>query len=691
LLKKYPVGRLRNIALVGHGGSGKTALAEALLYDAGTIDRLGANMMDYDPDEQKAGYSINTSIAYAEWKDCKVNILDTPGTLDFVGEVKAALRVADAAIIVMDSVSGVEVGTGLTWGYAAQDNVPRMIFVNKMDRENADFGKTLAAAVEAFGNTIAPIQMPIGAEAKFRGVIDLVHMKAYAFDGRKVSETEIPADLKDQAEQYRAQLAEAAAGDDDELIMKFLDTGELTPEEIGTGLAKGFRTGKLVPVCCGSAARNIGMQALLDVLVDHAPSPADHAVVSGTNPKTDAADQRQASESAPLSALVFKTMADPDRGKMTVLRVYSGIMQSDSRAYNANRSREERIGQLYAIKGKLQEPVDSVSAGDIVAVAKLAETTTGDTLCDESAQITYAPPTFPKPIYHVAVMPKTRTDEDKIGSALARIMEEDPTVDSHKDPATLQNILSGMGDKHLDIVTQRLERKFGVNITLEMPKIAYKETIRTRVEAEHKHKKQSGGRGQYGHVKIEMEPMPDGEFEFLDKTFGGSVPKNFIPAVEKGMREAIVKGVLAGFPVTHMRIALLDGSYHAVDSSEMAFKIASHQAFKKGMAAARPVILEPIYAVEVRIPQEFMGDVISDMNKKRGKVLGMDADGNYQLVKAMVPLSEMAKYAIDLRSIAQGYGTFTMTPDHYEEVPGNVAELIIKEAAKDKKDEEDEE
>lgn len=696
-MKKYPIDRLRNIGLIGHGGCGKTSLAEAMLFDAGAIDRLGKTedgntTMDHDPEEIRRGISINSAIAPAEWKDHKINIIDTPGYFDFVGEVKAALRVVDSVIVVMDAVSGVEVGTELTWRYADEYNLPRLLFVNKMDRENANFEQALAGAVQTFGNHVVPIQLPIGAEAKFKGVVDLVRMRAYTFDatGKRVEEGEIPADLKGAADEYRTKLIEAAAETDDALLEKYLEGAELSPDEIVTGLAKGVRTGAIVPVCCGSSAKNIGIVPLLDVIIANLPSPADRGEVKGVNPKTQTEEVRQPADDAPFSALVFKTMADPYVGKLTIFRVYSGTLKSDSHAYNANKGREERIGQLLLIKGKTQEPVAEVSAGDLAAVAKLQDTTTNETLCDAAYPITYAPATFPHPVYHVAVMPKSKGDEDKIGNGLARLAEEDPTFTFRKDPVTLQTVMSGMGDQHLEIITDRLKRKFGVDVTLETPKVAFKETIRAKVTAEHKHKKQTGGRGQYGHVIIEMEPLPDAEFEFVDKVFGGAVPRNFIPAVEKGMREAIAHGVLAGYPVTNIRISLLDGSYHPVDSSEMAFKIASHQAFKKGMQAAKPVLLEPIYTVEVRIPQEYMGDVIGDLNKKRGKVLGMDTQGNFQVVKALVPLAEMARYAIDLRSITQGRGTFTMEFFGYEEVPANVAQAVIEAAAKERKEEEEE-
>lgn len=694
-MKRYPIDRLRNVALISHGGAGKTSLAEAMLFVAGAIDRLGrvdegTATMDYDPEEVKRHISISMAIAPCEWKDHKINIIDTPGYFDFVGEVKAGLRVADAALLLVDAVAGIEVGTEMTWRYASDFGLPRMIFVNKMDRENANFFKVLDALRGGFGHQVAPVQIPIGAESSFKGVVDLVRMKAYVYtDAGKFQEQDIPGDLAERAAEYREPLIEAVAESDDDLLMKYLEGEALTTEEIVAGLGKGVTAGKIVPVLCGSAAKNIAVQPLLDAITGSLPSPADAGGVTGTNPRTGAEETRKPAEGEPFSALVFKTMADPYVGKLTIFRVYSGVLKSDSSTFNASRSARERIGQLFAPRGKVQEPIPEVWAGDIAAVAKLQETTTGDTLCDEANPIIFPAIEFPAPVFSVAVQPKTKGDEEKIGSGLARLAEEDPTFKVEKSTATGQMLISGMGEMHLDIITDRLKRKFGVDVTLDTPRVPYKETIRAKVQVEGKHKKQTGGRGQYGHVWLELEPTgdPNQEFEFVDKIFGGSVPQQYRPAVEKGVRETMAEGVIAGYPVTNVRVTLYDGSYHTVDSSEMAFKIAASLAFKKGFMDARPVLLEPIVNVEVMVPEAFMGDVIGDLNKKRGKILGMEPSGTMQVVKAIVPLGEMSRYAIDLRSITQGRGTFTMAFSHYEEVPAHIAQEIIAQAKKDREDE----
>lgn len=694
-MKRYPIEKIRNLGLISHGGAGKTSLAEAMLFDAGTIDRLGrvdngTATMDFEPEEVKRKISISAGIAPLEWKGHKVTLVDTPGYFDFVGEVKGALRVVDATLVLVDAVAGVEVGTELTWRYAEENNVPRTIIINKMDRENANFDKALASLEEAFGRAVVPIQLPIGAEANFKGVVDIIKMKAYlaADGGKKAQEAEVPGDLKAKAESLRERLMEAAAEADDELTLKYLEGEPLTDDEMVFGLRKGIAAGKIVPVLCASALKNVGILNILDAVVEYLPSPADLPAVEGQNPKTNAKESRAAKETEPFAALVFKTMADPFVGKLNVFRVYSGVLKSDSQVYNATKGRTERIGQIFIPKGKAQEAVTEVGPGDIAAVAKLQDTSTNDTLSDEAKPIILPGVEFPKPVYQVAVLPKAKGDEEKIGSGLNRLTEEDPTLKVERNTTTGQTIVSGMGDSHLDVISDRLKRKFGVDTVLETPKVPYKETIRGSAKVEGKHKKQSGGRGQYGHVWIEFEPLPDQEFEFVDKIFGGSVPLQYRPAVEKGLRECMVEGVLAGYPTTNVRATLYDGSYHDVDSSEMAFKIAASLAFKKGMMEAKPVLLEPIVNVEVTVPDANMGDVIGDLNKKRGRILGMEPHGRNQVVKALVPLAEMFKYAIDLRSITQGRGTFTMTFDHYEEVPANVAQAIIAEANKDRQEKE---
>lgn len=694
-MKRYPIDKIRNLGLISHGGAGKTSLAEAMLFDAGIIDRLGrvdngTATMDFEPEEVKRKISISAGIAPLEWKGHKVTLVDTPGYFDFVGEVKGALRVVDAALVVVDAVAGVEVGTELTWRYAEDINVPRTIVINKMDRENANFDKTLASLEEAFGRVVVPIQLPIGAEANFKGVVDIIKRKAYlAVDGgKKVQEAEVPGDLKAEADSLRERLMEAAAEADDELTLKYLEGEPMTDEEMVLGLRKGIAAGKIVPVLCVSSLKNIGIQNVLDTAVDYLPSPADLPAVEGANPKTNARESRAAKDTDPFSALVFKTMADPFVGKLNVFRVYSGVLKSDSHVYNVTKGRSERIGQIFIPKGKAQEPVTEVGAGDIAAVAKLQDTSTNDTLADEAKPIILPRVEFPKPVYQVAVLPKAKGDEEKIGSGLNRLTEEDPTLKVERSTTTGQTIVYGVGDSHLDVISDRLRRKFGVETVLEMPRVPYKETIRGSAKVEGRHKKQSGGRGQYGHVWIEFEPLPDQDFEFVDKIFGGSVPLQYRPAVEKGLRECLAEGVLAGYPTTSIRATLCDGSYHDVDSSEMAFKIAASLAFKKGMMEAKPVLLEPIVSVEVTVPDANMGDVIGDLNKKRGKILGMEPQGRNQIVKALVPMAEMFRYAIDLRSITQGRGTYAMTFDHYEEIPANVAQAIIAEANKDRQEKE---
>ncbi|MEW6523314.1 MAG: elongation factor G [Bacillota bacterium] len=683
-MKRFPVDRLRNLVLISHGGAGKTSLAEAMLYNSGTVDRLGRvddgnATMDYDPEEIRRQVSIATGVAPAVWRDHKVNILDAPGYFDFVGEVRAALRVADSALVLVDAVAGVEVGTDLVWSYAADHAIPRMLVVNKMDRDNANFSKVLDTLRASFGKSVIPIQVPIGAEASFNGVVDLVEMKAYRGTGAEAGDAGDVA-----AGDYREALVEAAAENDDELLMKYLDGEELTTEEIWHGLRQGVLNQKVFPVLCASATKNLGIQPLLECVVKLLASPADIEEVKGSDPRNNQQTVRKHSETEPFSALVFKTMADPYVGKLTLFRVYSGILKSDSHVYNASKGRSERVGQLFVIKGKQQEPIPEARAGDIVSVAKLQETSTGDTLCDEANPVVFAPISFPKPVFSVAVEPKAKGDEDKISSGLSRMAEEDPTIKVERNAQTYQTILSGMGELHLEIITDRLKRKFGVDVVLDTPRVPYKETIRGSARVEGRHKKQTGGRGQFGHVWLEVESLPGGEFEFVDKIFGGAVPRQYIPAVEKGVREAMIEGVLAGYPVTDVRVTLYDGSYHTVDSSEMAFKIAAGMAFKKGCLDARPVLLEPICRVEIMVPDQFMGDVMGDLNKKRGRILGMEPHGNTQVIRALVPQAEMMRYAIDLRSITQGRGLYTMEFSSYEEVPAHVAEAVIQQAKKAK-------
>lgn len=695
-MKKYKTEQLRNVGIISHGGAGKTTLTEALLFDGGAIDRLGrvddgTTASDHDPDEVKRKISINASVLPVEWKDAKINVIDTPGFADFQGDVVSALRVADGAIVVVDAVGGVEVGTENVWGYADRYSLPRMVFVSKMDRENADFFKALDELKSVFGNRIVPIQVPIGKADSFTGVVDIVGGKAYVYsgNGKNYEEKPVPADLTDVVDELRAKVVEAAAESDEELLEKYFEQGDLSQEEVERGLVAGVKSGSVYPVLVGSGLKNIGMQPLLDAIVKYMPSPVEAGSVNGVKPGTDTEVERKPSEAEPFSALVFKTMADPFVGKLTMFRVYSGVLKSDSTVYNATKDRQERIGQIFVTRGKTQEPVPELVAGDIGAVAKLAETSTSDTLCDKDNPVVFHKIQFPRPLLSMAVRPKAKGDEDKVGAGLSRLAEEDPTLTITKNTETNELIMSGLGDVHLDVTADRLKRKFGAEIVLDTPKVPYRETIRSVAQAEGKHKKQTGGRGQYGHVFLKVEPLGPGEgFQFVDNIFGGAVPRQYIPAVEKGVREALPEGIQAGYPLVDIKVELYDGSFHPVDSSEMAFKIAAQLALRKACIDARPVILEPIMKVDVKVPENMMGDVIGDLNKKRGRILGMEPEGRYQIVHALVPQAEMFKYSIDLRSITGGRGSFSIEFDHYEEVPGNIAQQIIEESQKAKGKEE---
>jgi elongation factor G len=681
------VARLRDIVLVSHGGAGKTSLSEAMLYNSGAVNRLGrvdegTTVSDYDAEEVRRKFSVSTSILPCEWKGHKLNVLDTPGYMDFVGEVKAATRVADSAIVLVEAAGGVEVGTELDWGYLDEHDLPRLVFVNKMDRENANWQQVLDQLRTKFDATFVPVQLPIGSQAEFKGYVDLIANKA--FMGPEGKEADIPASLADQVSELRQSMMETAAESDDELVMKYLEGQELTAEEVQRGLAIAVRAGRIVPVLCGSALQNVGVRALMDAVVAYLPDPSARPVVA-TNPATGEEQALELGPDQPLAALVYKTMADPFVGKLTYFRVYSGSVHSDSRVYNSTRGAEERIGQLYMIRGKEQIAVDEVRAGDMGAVAKLQVTNTGDTLCDRGQPLVLPGIEFPTPVFSAAVFPKTKADLDKMGSGLSRLTEEDPTLQIERRADTHESILSGMGESHIEIATRRLQAKFGVEITTDVPKIAYRETITKTASAQGRHKKQTGGRGQFGDVFVRFEPLPRGSgFEFVDEVFGGAVPKNFIPAVEKGLREALEKGVVAGYPTVDIKAALYDGSYHPVDSSEIAFKLAAHLAFEKGVAEAGPVLLEPVMNVSITVPEQFMGDILGDLNTRRARVMGMDQDRGKSVVTAQAPLAEMQRYATSLRAMTQGRGLFTMTFSHYEEVPSHVAAGVIEAARKAK-------
>lgn len=688
-MKRYGTEQLRNIGLIGHGGCGKTTLTEAMVFASGATTRMGRveegnTLSDHDPEEVKRQISVNASVVPCEWKDTKINIVDTPGYTDFVGEVVGGLRAVDCALTVACAVSGVEVGTESTFKLAERQNLPQMALINKMDRENADFYKVYARMRELFGNRLIAVQLPIGSQASFSGVVDLIDLKAYVYDGKKVVEKDIPADMSGAVEEHRVNLLEAAAEYDDEVLMKYLEGEELSTEEVRAGVKDGILNRRIVPVLCGASSLGVGVPSLLDFIVAYTPSPDQLGDVKGVKPGTDEEVTRSVSANAPFSALVFKTMADPFVGKLSMFKVFSGVLKSDSTIYNVSKRVEERVGQVFLTMGKDQIPVPEVVAGDIAAVAKLGETVTGNTLADKAAPIELPSVQFPKPKLTLAAYPLSKGDEEKIASGLTRLTEEDPTITVDRNSETRELLVSGMGELHIEIVKARLKKKFGADIELRSPKVPYRETIKVKAQAEGKHKKQTGGRGQYGHVILELEPLADQQFEFVDKIFGGAVPKNYIPAVEKGAIETLAEGPYAGFPMVNVRVTLLDGSYHAVDSSEMAFKIATSLAIKKALETAKPVILEPVMYVEVRVPETYMGDVMGDMNKRRGRILGMEPDGEYQVIKAMAPLAEMYRYAIDLRSMTQARGDFIMEFRDYEEVPGQIAEKIIEEAKKER-------
>ncbi|CAA9549352.1 MAG: Elongation factor G-like protein TM_1651 [uncultured Thermomicrobiales bacterium] len=678
-MKLYPAERIRNVALLGHGGAGKTSLTEALLFDTGAISRLGrvedgTTVSDFDPDEVKRRISVSAAVAPLEWRDTKVNVLDTPGYADFAGEVRATLRVADAAIIVLDASAGVEVGTEQAWRLAAERGVPRVIFINKMDRENADFDRALTSARETFGKAVAPIQFPIGREKGFKGLVDLLSEQALTFHDNHDGGFEagpIPPELADDCAMYRRQLVEAIAEQDEDLMVRYLDDDPISNEELSAGLRHCVDAGCLIPVLCGAATGNRGMPPLLDAIVEYLPD------ASGTVLAVGGTEEVAADPAGPLAALTFKTLIDPHVGRVSLFRVFRGTFRSNGHVVNANRGEPERVGQLFAIRGKEHLNTDAIGPGDIGAVGKLTTVLTGDTLADPTHPVVLDGIVFPSPSYAVAVHPKTKADLDKLGQALHRLEEEDPTLHVSRDPVTGETILAGLGEPHVQVALDRMQRRSHVNVELGLPRVAYRETITTRIVTEYKHKKQTGGAGQYGHVFLELEPLPDEDFAFTERVVGGSVPRNFYPAVEKGVREALEGGPLAGYPVVNVRVTLTDGSYHAVDSNEMAFKIAAKEAFKKGILAAKPSLLEPVMRIRVSVPEAMLGDVMSDLNGKRAHVAGMDPGANgTTTVEATVPAAEVQRYATDLRSLTQGRGTFTAEFSHYQPVPAHIAEQI---------------
>ena len=685
-MKDYATGEIRNVALAAHGGTGKTSLTEAIAFRTGLLSRLGrvdegTTVSDFDPDEVKRKISVNISLVPVEWKGTKINILDTPGYADFVGEEKSGLRAADGAVILVDASAGVQVGTENAWRFADERHLPRLIFVNRIDRENADFDRVVAALIAHFGRRCVPVQLPVGSQDHFEGIVDLIARKA--FIGEKSAEQAVPAELEGEVDSRREALVEAIAENDDELLNKFLEGEDLSDEELRKALRTGVVSGSLVPIIVGSATKDIGVTELLDAVAGCLPSPLDAGPLTG---KTPAGGQETLNPdpSAPLAALVFKTTADPYVGRLSFVRVYSGTLKSDSQLWNANKNQAERVGQVFHQHGKAQEPISQLIAGDIGVIPKLADTTTGDTLCTREHPVLLETTRYPAPAFSAAVTPKTKADADKVGTSLHRIAEEDPTLRVGRDPDTGELILSGLGESHVEVAVEKMLRKFGVGVDVKTPRVPYKETITISTNSEYRHKKQTGGAGQFGQVTLALEPQPRGAgLEFSEKVVGGAVPREFFPAVEKGVREAASEGVIAHYPLVDVKVTLIDGKYHPVDSKAIAFEIAGMQAVKQGVHQAKPVLLEPIVSMEIHVPESFTGDVISDLNTKRAKVHGMTPEEGETVISAEAPQAEIQRYATDLRSLTQGRGTFSTEFDHYEEVPAHVAQKVIEEAKKE--------
>ncbi len=692
-MKRYSPEQIRNVAVVGHGGTGKTSLVEAMLFHAKAIDRLGkvddgTTTTDFDPEEIRRKHTINASIAALEWDGAKINLIDTPGYPDFIGEMIGALRVCEGVLVIVDAVAGVQVQTEQAWAHADEHGLARLVVVNRVDRENASFERAVEALRARFGARLVPLHLPVGAEAGFRAVVDLLDMKAHITADGQETVQDVPGDLRDEAAAAHERLVEAAAESDDALVEKYLESGALTDEELRRGLIAGVRAGKIVPVLAAAATKRTGVPQLLSAIVTLLPSPADAGAVAGVHPRNGAEVPVAPSDRGPLAVLVFKTMADPYVGRLSYFRVYGGVLASDSQVVNASRDKTERLGQLFFLRGKHQEATPNVGPGDIGAVAKLAETGTRDTLAGKDAPVRLAPIAFPQPAISMAIEPKSKADEDKMGNALHRLAEEDPTFTVRRDPELKQTVISGMGESHLEIMADRLRRKFGVDVALALPRVPYRETIRGKAKAQGRHVKQSGGRGQYGVCSLEVEPLPrGGGFEFVDKIFGGAIPNQFIPSVEKGVRKSLEEGILAGYPVVDIRVSLYDGKYHDVDSSDIAFQLAGGIGFREATTQAGPVLLEPILDFAVRVPEALMGDIIGDLNAKRARIMGMEAQGDgTTVVKAQVPQGEVLRYASDLRSLTGGRGTFEGTFSHYEPVPAHIADKLAAEARRQKQE-----
>lgn len=689
MARQFPLERTRNIGIMAHIDAGKTTITERMLYYTGRVHKMGevhdgAAVMDWMEQEQERGITITSAATTCQWEDHRINIIDTPGHVDFTVEVERSLRVLDGAIALFCAVGGVEPQSETVWRQADKYEVPRIAFVNKMDRMGADFFRVVEMMKERLGANAVPLQLPIGSEDEFRGVIDLINMEAITYDdelGVNFEREEIPEEYREQAEDYRDNLLESLSDYNEEIMLKYLEDEEVKAEEIKETLRQTVLNVDLIPVLCGSAFKNKGVQMLLDAVIDFMPSPVDVTAVKGTNPETNEEETRPADDEAPFSALAFKIMADPYVGKLAFFRVYSGILEAGSYIYNTSSESRERIGRILQMHANHREEREQVYAGDLAAAVGLKNTSTGDTLCDEDHPIILESMEFPEPVISVAIEPKSQADQDKLGEALQRLAEEDPTFQVKTDEETGQTIIKGMGELHLEVIVDRLLREFKVDANIGQPKVSYRETINKKVsDIEGKFIRQSGGRGQYGHVEIDLEPLEEGGgFEFENNIVGGAIPKEYIPAVEDGIVEAMENGITAGYPVVDIKVSLNDGSYHDVDSSEMAFKIAGSMAFKQAAKKANPVILEPIMKVEIVVPEEYMGDVIGDLNGRRGKVEGMDQRANAQVVRGFVPLAEMFGYATDLRSKTQGRATYTMQFSHYEQTPNNIAEEIAAE------------
>ncbi len=680
-MKEYTTQQLRNVTLIGHGSSGKTTLTESTLFLSKVTNRRGkvedgSTVTDFDDEEIRRGISLSLGLAPVEWKGHKINIIDTPGYTDFVGEVKSALRVTELALSVVDAAAGVEVGTELTWGYADEDNHPHMVLVNKMDRENANFERTLSSLRENFAVSFAPLLLPIGAQADFQGVVDVLEKKAYM--GEKGEVAAIPADMVDQVDEYYTAIMESAAEGDDELIMKYLDGEELTAEEVVSGLRKAIASRTVVPVMAVSANTLVGVSRMLDLLVQVAPTPAD---LGPFKTVSEPEEEIEVSAQAPVSLLVFKTTADPYVGKVTYLRVFSGVVESGSTLYNTRASAEERLGQLSVMRGKEPLPIERLHAGDIGGVTKMSEALTGDTLAAKDHKLTLRAPEFPHPLYSVAIHPKTKGDTAKMGSTLTRICEEDPTLHWHMEPSTHETILAGMGEAHIDTAIRRMLGRFSVNLEARTPKVPYKETVTATASAQYRHKKQSGGAGQFAEVHMRLEPTErDSGFEYVWEVVGGRISSSFMPSIEKGIKQVLESGVIAGYQIVDVKVAVYDGKEHPVDSKDIAFQVAGREGFKQAFRDAKPVLLEPMYIFNITVPEEFTGDVMSDLNTRRARVQGMGQQGRKAIVTALAPLSEMQQYATNLRAITQGRGVYAMEFSHYDAVPTHLAQQIIAQA-----------